>query len=242
MAITLTWYGHSCWRIDTPNGILLIDPYFSGNPVAPIKPDQVQANYILVSHGHFDHWGDTVDIAKRTGAEVISNFEIATYCQEQGIEKTHDLHIGGSKEFPFGRVKLTIAHHGSSFPGGRYAGSAAGFLLTIGNKKIYDVADTALFSDMKLYGDEGIDVATVPIGDNYTMGPADGVKAAKFIRPKVLIPMHYNTFPLLAQDPAAFAKQVVRALPGTKVVILKPGEAYELKEGASRSSRAAGSR
>jgi L-ascorbate metabolism protein UlaG (beta-lactamase superfamily) len=230
MAITLTWYSHSCWRIDTPNGILLTDPYLSDNPAAAIKPDQVQANYILVSHGHFDHWGDTVDIAKRTGAEVISNFEITNYCKELGIEKTHEMHIGGSKEFPFGRVKLTVAHHGSSFPGGRYAGSACGFLLTIGNKKIYDVGDTALFSDMKLIGDEGIDVAMMPIGDNYTMGPEDALKAAKFIRPKVLFPMHYNTFDLIAQDPAAFAKRVVRVLPKTKVVVLKPGESYELSD------------
>ncbi len=228
MAIRLTWYGHSCWRIDTPDGILLTDPYLSENPAAAIKPDQVQTNYILVSHGHFDHWGDTVDIAKRTGAEVICNFEIANYCKEQGVAKAHDLHIGGSKEFPFGRVKLTIAHHGSSFPGGRYAGTACGFLITAGDKRIYYAGDTALYSDMKLIGDEGIDVAMMPIGDNYTMGPEDAVKAAKLVRAKVLFPMHYNTFDLIAQDPAAFAKRVVKSLPKTKVVVLKPGESYEI--------------
>ncbi len=228
MTIKLTWYSHSCWSIDTPNGTLLIDPFLSGNALAPVSADQVKADYILVSHGHFDHLGDTVDIAKRTGATVISNFEIANYCQAQGL-KAHPLHIGGSHAFPFGRVKLTIAHHGSSFPDGGYAGNPAGFLLTIDNKKIYDAADTALFSDMKLIGDQGIDVAMLPIGDNFTMGPEDAVRAVEFIKPKILIPMHYNTFDAIQQDPKSFATQVVRAVPNTKVVVLQPGESFELK-------------
>ncbi len=228
MAIKLTWYGHACWSIETPNGTLLIDPFLSGNPVAPVKADQVNADFILVSHGHGDHLGDTVDIAKRTGAEVISNFEIAGYCEGHGC-KVHDLHIGGSKVFPFGRVKLTIAHHGSSFPDGRYAGNPSGFLLTLGKKKIYDAADTGLFYDMKLIGEEGIDLAMLPIGDNYTMGPEDALRAIKLIKPKVMIPMHYNTFDLLKQDAKAFAASVKKAVPTTKVVVLQPGESYELK-------------
>ncbi len=228
MAVKLTWYSHSCWSIETPNGTLLTDPFLSGNSLAPVPADQVKADYILVSHGHFDHLGDTVDIAKRTGATVISNFEIASYCQAKGL-KAHPLHIGGSHEFPFGRVKLTIAHHGSSFPDGTYAGNPAGFLLTIDKKHIYDAADTALFYDMKLIGDEGIDLAMIPIGDNFTMGPEDAVRAVKFIRPKILIPIHYNTFDVIQQDPKSFAKQVVRAVPKTKVVVLQPGESFELK-------------
>jgi L-ascorbate metabolism protein UlaG (beta-lactamase superfamily) len=228
MAIKLTWFGHACWQIETPNGILLIDPFLTGNPTAPVTADQVQADYILISHGHGDHLGDTVNIAKRTGATVISNFEIAGYCEGQGC-KAHPLHIGGSYEFPFGRVKLTIAHHGSSFPDGKYAGSPSGFLLTIGKKKIYDAADTGLFYDMKLIGEEGIDVAMLPIGDNFTMGPEDAIRAIKLIKPKFVIPMHYNTFDVISQDPQSFAKRAVRAVPKTKVAVLKPGESFDLK-------------
>ena len=225
MTIKLTWYSHACWSIETPKGIVLIDPFISGNPLAPVTADHVKADFILVSHGHGDHLGDTIPLAKRTGALVISNFEIANYCQGQGC-KTHPLHIGGSHDFPFGNLKLTIAHHGSSFPDGRYAGNPAGLLLTLGKKKIYDAADTGLFYDMKLIGEEKIDVALLPIGDNFTMGPDDAVRAAKLIRPKVIIPMHYNTFDVISQDPKSFASRVKRALPKTKVVVLKPGESF----------------
>jgi L-ascorbate metabolism protein UlaG (beta-lactamase superfamily) len=227
MTVELTWYGHACWRIKTAKSTLLVDPFLSGNPVAPVTPDQVRPDYILVSHGHGDHLGDTVNIAKRTGATVLSNFEIASYCEGQGC-KAHPLHIGGSREFPFGRLKLTIAHHGSSFPDGRYAGNPAGFLLTLGKTKIYDAADTGLFYDMKLIGEEGIDVALLPIGDNFTMGPDDALRAVKLLKPKVLIPMHYNTFDLISQDARSFASRVKRAVPKTKVVVLKPGESFTI--------------
>lgn len=227
MTPKLTWYGHACWSIETPNGVVLIDPFLSGNPTAPVTPDRVKADFILVSHGHGDHLGDSVAISKRTGALVISNFEIAGYLASQGC-KTHPMHIGGGRQFAFGHLKLTIAHHGSSLPDGRYAGSPAGFLLTIGNTKIYDAADTGLFYDMTLIGEEGIDVALLPIGDNFTMGPDDALRAAKLIAPKVLIPMHYNTFDLISQDPNSFASRVRSALPNTKVVVLQPGETFTL--------------
>jgi L-ascorbate metabolism protein UlaG (beta-lactamase superfamily) len=227
MAIKLTWYGHACWKIETPKSALLIDPYLTGNPAATIAADHVRTDFILVSHGHGDHIGDTLSIAKRTGATIISNYEIATYFEGQGC-KAHPLHIGGSHEFSFGRVKLTIAHHGSAFPDGRYAGSPCGFLLTLDKSRIYDAADTGLFYDMKLIGEEKLDVALLPIGDNFTMGPDDALRAAKLLKPKVLIPMHYNTFDLISQDAKSFAARVKRTLPKTKVVVLKPGESYTL--------------
>jgi len=170
MAIELTYYGHACFSIKGQGATLLIDPFLTGNPLALINAEEVEADYILVSHGHGDHLGDTVAIARRTGAMVIANYEIATYCQKQGV-KAHDLHLGGGWDFPFGRVKLTIAHHGSSFPDGSYAGNPCGFLIQMEGKRIYNAADTGLFYDMKLIGEEGIDVAILPIGDNYTMGP-----------------------------------------------------------------------
>lgn len=156
---------------------------------------------------------------------MISNFEIASYCGGEGCQ-IHPLHIGGSREFPFGRLKLTIAHHGSSFPDGQYAGNPAGFLLAIGKTKIYDAADTGLFYDMKLIGAEGIDVALLPIGDNFTMGPDDALRAVKLIKPKTVIPMHYNTFDVISQDPKSFVSRVKRAVPKTKVVVLQPGETF----------------
>ncbi|MBI3536123.1 MAG: metal-dependent hydrolase [Chloroflexi bacterium] len=227
MAVKLTWLGHACWSIETPGGTVLIDPFLTGNPKAAAKAEDVKADFILVSHGHGDHIGDTVAIAKRTGATVISNFEIASYCDKQGCN-VHPLHIGGSREFKFGRVKLTIAHHGSALPDGSNGGNPCGFLLTIGKIKIYDAADTGLFYDMKLIGDEKLDAALIPIGDNFTMGPDDAARAAKLLRAKILIPMHYNTFDLIKQDPKAFATRAKKAAPKTKVVVLNPGESFSV--------------
>jgi L-ascorbate metabolism protein UlaG (beta-lactamase superfamily) len=186
----------------------------------------VEADYILVSHAHGDHLGDTVSIAQRTGATIVSNHEIATYAGNQGLT-AHGLHIGGGWDFPFGWVKLTIAHHGSSFPDGSYGGNPCGFLLTIEDKNIYHACDTGLFYDMKLIGEEGVDLAILPIGDNYTMGPKDALRAVQLIEPKVVIPIHYNTFPVVEQDAAAFARSV-EAETKARCVVLKPGESYSL--------------
>ncbi|GIV02065.1 MAG: UPF0173 metal-dependent hydrolase [Fimbriimonadales bacterium] len=184
MAVKMTFLGHAAWLIESNGTNILIDPFLTGNPVAPKSPEEVSADFILVSHAHGDHLGDSVAIAKRTGATIISNFEIANYCGAQGAQ-AHPLHIGGGKEFPFGRVELTIAHHGSSFPDGGYGGNPAGFILKTGGKTIYDAADTALFYDMKLIGEmHKPDVALLPIGDNFTMGPEAALKAAELIRPK----------------------------------------------------------
>jgi L-ascorbate metabolism protein UlaG (beta-lactamase superfamily) len=206
---------------------LLTDPFLEGNPLADIGPNEVEADYILVSHGHGDHVGDTVQIAKRTGAMTISNFEIQSWLQGQGVENAHPLHIGGGYDFPFGRVKLTIAHHGSALPDGSYGGNPAGFLLTLEGKRIYHACDTGLFYDMKLIGEGGLDVAILPIGDNFTMGPEDALRAVKLLVPKVVIPIHYDTFEVIQQDPNAFASRV-EAETSAKCVVLKPGDTLRL--------------
>ncbi len=227
MTNKLTWYGHATLGLETGGYRLIIDPFFTGNPAAPIAPEAVEADFILVSHGHGDHVGDTVSIAKRTGAMVISNAEIAGWFEGQGI-KAHAQHIGGGFKHPFGYLKLTLALHGSALPDGSNGGNPAGFLLTTNDaKKIYFAQDTGLFGDMKLIGEEGLDLAVIPIGDNYTMGPDDALRAVKLLEPKVVIPIHYNTWDLLAQDANAWAERVHKETK-TKAVILKPGESYSL--------------
>jgi L-ascorbate metabolism protein UlaG (beta-lactamase superfamily) len=228
MATRVTWLGHAALQIETGEHRLLIDPFFTGNPAATLTVDQAQADFILVSHGHGDHVGDTIALAKRTGAQVIANYEIATWLDGQGVKNAHGMQHGGSFRFPFGRVKLTLAFHGSALPDGSNGGNPCGFLITTGDgKKIYDAADTGLFSDMKLIGEEGLDLALLPIGDNYTMGPDDAVRAVKFLAPKKVVPIHYNTWPLLAQDAAAWAARV-RQETQAEPVVLKPGEAVEV--------------
>ncbi len=228
MALKLTWYGHATLGLETDGYRILVDPFFTGNPAASTTADAVEADFILVSHGHGDHVGDTVAIAKRTGATVISNFEICNWLQAQGVEKVHPQHLGGGFKHPFGYLKLTLALHGSALPDGAYGGNPAGFLLTTNDgKKVYLAQDTGLFGDMQLIGDEGIDLAVLPIGDNFTMGPDDALRAVKLLRPKVVIPMHYNTWELIAQDPNAWASRV-EAETETKVQVLNPGDTFTL--------------
>ncbi|MGP8329387.1 MAG: metal-dependent hydrolase [Methanosarcinaceae archaeon] len=223
----LTWYGHATLGLLTDGYKLLIDPFFTDNPSASATADEMEANFILVSHGHGDHVGDTVAIAKRTGALVITNFEIANWFGTQGVSKVHPQHLGGGFQHPFGYLKLTLALHGSALPDGSCGGNPAGFLLTTNDgKKIYMAQDTGLFGDMSLIGDEGIDLAVLPIGDNFTMGPDDALKAVKFLRPKAVIPIHYNTWDLIAQDPTRWADRV-EAETQAKAVVLKAGESFE---------------
>jgi L-ascorbate metabolism protein UlaG (beta-lactamase superfamily) len=227
MATKLTWYGHAALGLETNGHQLVVDPFLGGNPVAAISPDAVQASYILISHGHADHVGDSVAIAKRTNATVISVNEIAVWFANQGLN-SHGQHIGGGYRYPFGYLKLTLALHGSELPDGSSGGNPCGFLLTTNDgKKIYLAQDTGLFGDMQLIGDEGIDLALFPIGDNFTMGPDDALRAVKLVRPKVAIPIHYNTFALIAQDANAWAGRVQHETQ-TQVVVLKPGESYSL--------------
>jgi L-ascorbate metabolism protein UlaG (beta-lactamase superfamily) len=224
MTTRVTWLGHSALSVQTDGHVVLIDPFFTGNPAAAASADEVKADFILVSHGHGDHVGDAVAIAQRTGATVVANYEIAGWLEKQGLSKVHGMQHGGGFTFPFGRVKMTLAFHGSMLPDGSYGGNPCGFLITTkGGRKIYDAADTGLFGDMKLIGKEGIDLAIVPIGDNYTMGPDDAVKAVKMLKPKKVLPIHYDTWPLLAQDAKAWARRVDKKT-DAEAVVLKPGE------------------
>ena len=226
MTTKLTWYGHAALGLETGGYKIVIDPFFSGNPAASLSPEAVEADFILVSHGHGDHVGDAVAIAKRTGATIIGNFEVAGWFEKQGVEKTHGQHLGGGHKHPLGYLKLTLALHGSMMPDGSYGGNPCGFLLTTNDgKKIYFAQDTGLFGDMKLIGEEGLDLAVIPIGDNYTMGPDDALRAVKMLTPKAVVPIHYNTWDLLAQDANVWAGRVQKETK-TKVVVLKPGESY----------------
>lgn len=227
MSFKITWHGHATLSFETNGYQVVVDPFFSENPAADTSPEKVNADYILVSHGHGDHVGDAVQIAKRTGAIIISNFEIANWLDSKNV-KTHAQHIGGGYQHPFGYLKLTLALHGSALPDGSYGGNPAGFLLTTQKgKKIYMACDTGLFGDMRLIGEEGIDLAVLPIGDNYTMGPDDALRAVKLIQPKHVIPIHYNTWDLIAQDANAWAKKVEETT-DTKVHVLKSGESFSL--------------
>ncbi len=227
MSFKITWYGHATLGFETAGVHVLVDPFFSGNPSATKDAKEVEADYILVSHGHGDHIGDAVSIAKRTGATIISNFEICNWLEKQHV-KTHAQHIGGGFHHPFGYLKLTLALHGSALPDGSYGGNPTGFLLTTkDHQKIYMACDTGLFSDMRLIGEEGIDLAVLPIGDNYTMGPVDALRAVEMLKPKTVIPIHYNTWGLIAQDANAWAGQV-KARTGIQVQVLSPGDSFLL--------------
>jgi len=227
MSLKLTWYGHATLGIETGGYRVLVDPFFTGNPAASTTADKVMADFILISHGHGDHVGDAEAIARRTGALVISNAEIADWFHKKGI-KSHGQHLGGGYKHPFGYLKLTFAIHGSGLPDGSYGGNPAGFLLTTHEgEKVYLAQDTGLFGDMKLIGDEGLDLAVLPIGDNYTMGPDDALRAVQLLRPKRVVPIHFNTFDLIAQDPIAWAQRV-QAQTGVPVSLLKPGQSLSL--------------
>ena len=227
MTTEIIAHGHACFEIQSDGKSILIDPFFTGNPAATLTEADVNPDFIIISHGHADHVGDVVNMAKRTGATVISNFEIVTWLGEQGVSNTHPLHIGGGNQFDFGTVKLTVAHHGSMLPDGSNGGSPAGILLKLKDGNIYHAADTALFSDMQLIGEVGIDVAILPIGDNFTMGPEDSIKAIQFINPKKVIPCHYNTWPVIEQDDQAWAA-AVKSETDSEPVILKTGESLAL--------------
>ncbi|MEZ5940079.1 MAG: metal-dependent hydrolase [Planctomycetaceae bacterium] len=224
--IEVTWIGHSCFEIKVGSYTLLLDPFITGNPATERIADSFSPDFILLTHGHEDHVGDTISIAKRCGATVITNYEIYEWLTKQDV-KAHGMQMGGEFGFPFGRVKMTIAFHGSMLPDGSNGGNPAGFILKLGGKNIYFAGDTALFSDMKLIGEEGLDLAILPIGDNYTMGPSDSIRATKFLSPKQVVPCHFNTWPPIAQDADAWAHEI-RSQTTAQPVVLAPGESLPL--------------
>lgn len=226
----LTFLGHSAWLVEGKEHTLVIDPFLSGNPKATAKPGEIKADYVILTHGHGDHIGDGLDIAKKNKATIIANFEVASWCQNKGHE-AHAMHIGGAHQFPFGRVKLTIAHHGSGIPGDDggllYGGQPAGVIIEMDGSTIYHAGDTGLFMDMQLIGQrERPDVALLPIGDNYTMGIDDAVTAAEFVRAGLTIPMHYGTFEVIDVDPHEFKTKAENQ--GLQVQVLEIGESVEI--------------
>ncbi|HEX7447521.1 MAG TPA: metal-dependent hydrolase [Pirellulales bacterium] len=220
----LTWLGHGSWLVHTGTHTLLLDPFLNDSPTAPLKADRVPADYILVSHGHSDHVADCAAIARRTGATVISNFEICQWLSKQGVKNTMAHNLGGGSTHPFGRVKLTLALHSSALPDGANGGNPSGFLLWLADGVIYFACDTGLFSDMKLIGAAGIDLAVVPIGDLFTMGPDDSIEAIKLLSPKRVAPSHYDTWPPIAQDAAAWAERVRRETKAEPCVVPPGGK------------------
>ena len=209
----LTYLGHSCFLVETSKTRLLIDPYLNDNPAAKIKADAITCDYVIVSHGHEDHSADALGIAQRCDATIIANYEIAEYFAAKGA-KTHGMNPGGGFNFPFGRVKLTHAHHTSSVEAGLnpiYLGSACGIIVQADGKNLYHAGDTAVFLDMQLIGRIGLDAALIPIGDNFTMGPDDALLALEFLKPKLAVPIHYNTWPVISQNAATFAANAAKA-------------------------------
>lgn len=225
----LTYHGHSCFFLETSQARIVIDPFLNDNPAARIKARDVQCDFVLISHGHEDHSGDALEIAQHCDATIVANYEIAEYFAAKGAKKTHGMNPGGGHNFPFGRVKLTLAHHTSSVEAGLkpiYLGVPCGLLIQADGKTLYHAGDTALFLDMQLIGRAGIDVAMIPIGDNFTMGPEDAVTALDFLKPKVAVPIHYNTWPVIAQDAAAFAGQAAKS--GHTVRVMNSGDVLDV--------------
>lgn len=231
MTLKITWHGQSAFSFEANGKVVMTDPFLSGNPTSPTDPASVNPSTILLSHAHNDHVGDTVEIAKRTGAAVIATYELANYIGSQGVENVIGGNHGGTIAFDGGTTKFTPAWHTSSYSDGDgnvvAPGIPAGHVIRFGGKTIYFAGDTALFLDMQLIGEEGLDVAILPIGDHFTMGPKDALRAVKMLTPGTVIPCHYNTFPPIRQDAQAFKKDV-EGQTSSMVVVLEPGESTEL--------------
>jgi len=220
MATSIKWLGHYAFEIRTGDQIVLVDPFVNDNPVATVSADDLEADFILVTHGHADHVADVASIANRTGATVVAPVEVAAWFQsQQNVENTIQLNLGGGIQLPFGHVRMTIAHHSSSMPDGSYGGNPAGYILTLAEGKVYFSGDTALFMEMELYGRQGIDLAILSIGDHFTMGPEDSVQAVKMLKPARVVPAHFNTWPPIEQDASAWADKVSSSTEAQPVVL-----------------------
>jgi len=221
MPLKITFLGHSGFLLETDDAAIAIDPFLEGNPVAKHKPGDIKCGHIVLSHGHADHFGDTLAIAKANDATVYAAFEICEYLTEQGHEKCQPGNPGGRINTDFGYVAFTQAFHSSSYKG-RYMGMPCGVIVNAGGVTVYHCGDTALFSDMKLIGEiYKPDVAMIPVGDRFTMGPELGCVAAELIQAKVAIPIHYGTWPLLTSDISAFTPA------GVEVKAMAAGETWE---------------
>lgn len=228
MTVSLTWHGHATWMLETEEHRILIDPFFADNPSAVVSPNDVSADFILVTHGHFDHVADAAAIAKRTNAKLVANFEVANWFGEkQGVQDVVGMNLGGGLDLPFGRVTMTLAWHSSQMPDGSYGGNPSGYVVELQGKRIYFAGDTALFSDMALISEPKLDVAVLPIGDLFTMGPEASIQAAKLLSAEKVIPAHYNTWPPIEQDASSWAGQI-RSQTNSEPIVPAVNEKFSL--------------
>jgi L-ascorbate metabolism protein UlaG (beta-lactamase superfamily) len=224
----ITWYGHSTWLIETGEHRIAIDPFLDDNPSAPCKSNSINADTILISHGHYDHVADAASIANRCQSTIVANFEIASwFSSNHSVKNTIGMNLGGKAILPWGSVKMTVAWHSSVLPDGTYGGNPGGFVIEAAGKRIYYAGDTALFSDMALIGKSSIDLAILPIGDLFTMGPEDSVEATLLVNPKHVLPTHFNTWPPIAQDANAWAK-LIQAKSSATPHVIQPGDSITL--------------
>ena len=220
----VTFLGHAAVLLEGTQSTLVIDPFLTGNPSATVGPEALEPDLVVLTHAHGDHWGDTLALAGK-GATVVSTYEIAVYAEKHGAQ-AFAMNIGGRYAFPGGWLKFYPAWHSSSFPDGTYGGMPMGVVIELDGKKIYHAGDTALFSDMRLIGEEGLDLALLPIGDTFTMGPDDALAALELLKPKKVVPIHYNTFPVIEQDGASFATRATER--GVEGIALAPGESLQI--------------